>query len=1089
MDPLLACQPDGRRQRLASQQSCEFNGLDYVNVKVAAGAPPTLEVHFHHPVCSQGKVPDILLETAAYAIESEREPGQLRITGISPDDMVKESRTLTFELSDAGNRSEYRLRVLDPVKLKIDPRFSVLPFRFPHDSGDLADIDQPGCPSKRFPDPQIDYLARDYGRLRRLLLDRLSVTMPEWRERHVPDIGLMLVELFAYVGDHLGYHQDAIATEAYLGTARRRISVRRHARLVDYRLHEGCNARTFLHIEAPAGDELDPEDVIFAAGLSAELHDPLVAIPLAELETGRHGPLAYFEAQALPDEDWKVTLQCLLNQSGFLKGLAKARSGPLAAIMQSLPADLAKEVCDFHYNPKQPAEELCRCLLAALNASLREVTLARSLAEECAAVSEATRKRIATQESCRCPGRCNRAVLEDLYPEWVARRVTQSDKIRLYAAHNEIRFYTWDGVECWLPEGATRATLRDSYTAEPSDTGPLRALRHLRPGMLLLLEEVRGSRTGNKADLNPAHRQVVRLTEVVSTEDPLVKVVLANGAPRPQPVVEIRWHPDDALQFPLCLASRGRGRADCGLVADVSVARGNMILADHGLTVRGEPLKSSAGEAAPAESRCGAADGSCSASSPDTSSSRGTDEGRALRPTLERADLTFSQPLTPISERNRLRCRTVAAVDLRSQLPHKAEPQIILQGLAPAQNGIPLLDDPPEWTDGASGPDSLQFESLLARLRTAPLELCRSVAHLLPAKRCQQLGNVGSWTPRSQAERELLLALKNDIERAIRWTGRTDLIDSDPGDQDFTIEIDDERRTHLRFQEHGPEKPIPGTLFWSTYRVGNGTAGNVGAEGITHLVFRSESLSGRRLRVRNPLPAEGGTDPESLPNAKLMAPHVTRKLKRAVTADDYATVVEQEFGREVQRARASIRITPLEQQVEVAVDPFDSVEDVPQLLKEIETTLGRFRRIGHDVAVVLPKEVPVHLELSIRVADGYLFEHIREELLRSFSHRRHGDGTLGFFHPDNRSFGDGVFASAIVAEARKVVGVRGVTICKLQRLGEPSDTAKNDGILSMGPLEVAVLDRDDRSKQRGILEIYDDEKRATKPLLCGGPVR
>lgn len=1085
MDPLLACQSDGRRQRLASQQSCRFNGLDYVNV--IAGTPPKLEVHFYHPLTKESALRDI----KNYAIESEREPDQLKITDIS-----KEDQPPIFELSGQGNRSEYRLRVLDPVTLGIDPRFSVLSFRFPHDSGDLADIDLPGCPSKSFPEPQIDYLARDYGRLRRLLLDRLSVTMPEWRERHVPDIGLMLVELFAYVGDHLGYHQDAIATEAYLGTARRRISVRRHARLVDYRLHEGCNARTFLHIEAPAGDELDPEDVVFVAGLSAELHDPQVAIPLAELETGRHGPLAYFEAQALPDEDWKVTLQCLLNPSGFLKGLARARSGPLAAILQSLPADVAKEVCDFHYNPKQPAEEICRCLLSALNVSLREITLARSLADECAAVSEATRKRIATQESCRCPGRCNRAVLEDLYPEWIARRVTRSDKIRLYRAHNEIRFYTWDGVECWLPEGATRATLRDNYTAEPSETGPLRALRHLRPGMLLLLEEVRDSRTGNKVDLNPVHRQVVRLTEVVPTEDPLVPVLLPNGDPllpggaRPgQPVVEIRWHPDDALPFPLCLAARGRSRTDCGLVPDVSVARGNMILADHGLTVRGEPLKPLAGDTASGGSSCGAADESCGGSAPDTGRQRGTGEGKPLRPTLERADLTFSQPLTPISERNRLRRRTVAAVDLRSQLPHKAEPQIILQGLAPAPDGAPPLDDSRQLTDGASGLDPLQLESLLARLRTAPLELCRSVAHLLPAKRCQQLGNVGSWTPRSEAERELLLALKNDIERAIRWTGRTDLIDSVPGDQDFTIEIDDERRTHLRFQEHGPEKPVPGTLFWSTYRVGNGTAGNVGAEGITHLVFRSESLSGRGLRVRNPLAAIGGMDPESLPNAKLMAPHVTRKLKRAVTAEDYATVVQQEFGREIQRARASIRITPLEQQVEVAVDPFDAVEDVPQLLKEIETALGRFRRIGHDVAVVLPKEVPVHLELSIRVADGYLFEHIRGELLRSFSHRRHGDRTLGFFHPDNRSFGDGVFASAIVAEARKVVGVRGVTICKLQRLGEPSDTAKNDGILSMGPLEVAVLDRDDRSKQRGILEIYDDEKRATNPLPCGGPVR
>ncbi len=40
-----------------------------------------------------------------------------------------------------------------------------------------------------------------------------------------------------------------VANEAYLNTARQRISVRRHARLVDYYLHEGCNARAFVHFK------------------------------------------------------------------------------------------------------------------------------------------------------------------------------------------------------------------------------------------------------------------------------------------------------------------------------------------------------------------------------------------------------------------------------------------------------------------------------------------------------------------------------------------------------------------------------------------------------------------------------------------------------------------------------------------------------------------------------------------------------------------------------------------------------------------------------------------------------------------------
>ena len=71
-------------------------------------------------------------------------------------------------------------------------------------------------------------------------------------------------ELVAYVADYLSYEQDAVATEAYLGTARRRVSIRRHATLLDYAMHDGCNARVFVHVRAkgnapvtlPAGSPL-----------------------------------------------------------------------------------------------------------------------------------------------------------------------------------------------------------------------------------------------------------------------------------------------------------------------------------------------------------------------------------------------------------------------------------------------------------------------------------------------------------------------------------------------------------------------------------------------------------------------------------------------------------------------------------------------------------------------------------------------------------------------------------------------------------------------------------------------------------------
>ena len=37
--------------------------------------------------------------------------------------------------------------------------------------------------------PDIDYLAKDYASFRRLMLDRMAVLMPQWKERNTADLG------------------------------------------------------------------------------------------------------------------------------------------------------------------------------------------------------------------------------------------------------------------------------------------------------------------------------------------------------------------------------------------------------------------------------------------------------------------------------------------------------------------------------------------------------------------------------------------------------------------------------------------------------------------------------------------------------------------------------------------------------------------------------------------------------------------------------------------------------------------------------------------------------------------------------------
>ena len=159
-----------------------------------------------------------------------------------------------------GDHSTYTLRLVrsaldDAPPPGFDPRLAEVAFSFkvecPSDFDCKRVVVGPDDPA---PAPVIDYLAKDYASFRRLILDRITQLVPGWRERSAADLGVTLAELIAYAGDQLSYRQDAVATEAYLETARLRTSLRRHALLVDYHLHDGCNARVWLHLTADAAN-------------------------------------------------------------------------------------------------------------------------------------------------------------------------------------------------------------------------------------------------------------------------------------------------------------------------------------------------------------------------------------------------------------------------------------------------------------------------------------------------------------------------------------------------------------------------------------------------------------------------------------------------------------------------------------------------------------------------------------------------------------------------------------------------------------------------------------------------------------------
>ena len=475
------------------------------------------------------------------------------------------------------------------------------------------------------------------------------------------------------------------------------------------------------------------------------------------------------------------------------------------------------------------------------------------------------------------------------------------------------------------PAGRVDRSPAHELSAAQGEQQRLRKLKALKPGDVLLFEEVIGPKTGDSADADPTHRHAVRLTKVEPTVDSLDNT----------PVVEIEWSPEDALPFPLCLSAVTDAEHGCVYREDISVAHGNVVLVDHGKMIDAPEDSPKDRWMAPTAYTQAACD--CAGHPSDVTQIAGR-----FQPQLAQSPLTFSQPAD----------FTQPASQTLQQDPRKALPQLTL--------------------------------------------------HSLPG---------------------------DD-----QWTPRFDLLGSGRDDRDFVVEIDNEGRTNLRFGDgECGRAPEAGMQFSAWYRTGNGNAGNVGGEAIYHLVYRRQKPDGID-GVRNPLPAGGGTDPEPLGEVKLFAPSAFRKqLQRAITPDDYARLAKNGHNAKVQRAAATLCWTGSWYEAQAAIDPVGSEALSDPLRQEIERDLYRFRRIGYDLRIIPARYVSLNIALDVCVQPDYLRGHVKAALLRLFSNRILPNGKPGFFHPDNFTFGDGIYLSQLVAAAQVVEGVESVRVIRLQR--------------------------------------------------------
>ena len=957
-------------------------------------------------------------------------------------------RILVIRTSVAGDFSPYTLRLVNDAVAAAQDTFEVtevlsgfdlqlaeVTFSFkincpPYFDCKPAPVNcAPAAPTA----PPINYLAKDYGSFRSILLDRLNQLLPSWRATREADMGIVLAELIAYIGDQLSYQQDAVASEAYLLTARSRISLRRHALLVDYKVHDGCNARAWVQLTVNADFTLNQAGTQF-----------------------------YTKTPGMPTS---------------LSGSNNEQAALAAGVVV--------------FEPMQEAE--------------------------------------------------------------------------LFQKHNSMPFYTWGDTDCCLPQGAIEATLADTYP-------------NLQVGDVLIFQEMMGPQTGFAADADLRHRYAVRLTAVATTNalgEPLIDSLFDAA------ITEIQWSQDDALPAPLCLSSSFTNSSGTTVLPSVSVALGNVILADQGLTMSAVRLP-----LVPEPSLVIAGSGGANRCSPPKTKYLPV----RYRPLIPQAPVTQAVDLplagSPVTSGAVALLPTgpVSLTDSNgsTSLMVQADnplgwPQFFgvyatANGTSPASFNLSVVYNPPgtpsgAWivlekftalTLGASGNAASQingfsqFMTVAASSSTTPT-LLPSAPTMFQTTGTTTLSDTGShayltvtltnplsWPPQfavlaqgnltTPSEFNLLLVyqppdgavgiqapvvveqfnhltlatvsgtfsaqstlltvltfegepnpslsaydlMHYDASDAVpfitlndgvnKWTPVPNLLASGPEDKNFVVEVEYNGNAYLRFGDNTyGMSPVAQTAFTASYRIGNGTAGNVGAGSLI------VSTDPRITSCTNPLAATGGIDPETMAQIRRRAPQAFLTQERAVTMTDYANVTEQ--NPQVEDAYATLRWTGSWHTVFVTAEPLNGGLLNKPLRRALTQYVNRYRLAGQDLQLESPDYVSLDIKLTVCVDPNYFQANVQKALMQVLGSGTLPSGKPAIFAPGSFKLGQTVYLSPIYAAARTVAGVQSVTAHAFQPQGVKTKAFLHAGEISMGPFQVARMDNDPSLPANGQLTL------------------
>ena len=256
----------------------------------------------------------------------------------------------------------------------------------------------------------------------------------------------------------------------------------------------------------------------------------------------------------------------------------------------------------------------------------------------------------------------------------------------------------------------------------------------------------------------------------------------------------------------------------------------------------------------------------------------------------------------------------------------------------------------------------------------------------------------------------------------------------------------------------------PSTTIFVQYRIGGGLATNVGVSVINQVGTIDFAITGpsdivntnvlQSLSITNVTAAIGGSNPPTTEEVRNMVSFNFAAQKRAVTVNDYKSIIDTMPGK--YGAPAKVSITENNNKIKIQILSYDTDGKLTQVVSNnlksnLATYLSKYRMINDYISIDVAKVIDLEFDIYVVMESDRNQGQVITEIINSVSN---------YMEPGNRELGQNVNVSDVRRLIQNVAGVSTLSDLKVYNKvgGQYSSSETSQKYLDKTTREIALID-------------------------------